>query len=245
MSVELRLPQINATTPREELVQLKSYLYQLVEELNWALNNIEPTAVVHTQTIGSQVVRMDEKTEAESNAALAFGVLKDMIIKSADIVEAYATKIETILQLQETYAAYSDYGAYKASSSAEIQASATNIDLLFQKSESVESNVQGIEDAMRETEAYIRTGLLGEDEQHNLIYGVEVGQTTVTNDPSTFRAFARFTPTRLSFFDAYDNEVAYISNRELHITDAVIDHNLNIGKYTLRTDNGLAFIFMG
>lgn len=35
----LRFPNINAGTEREQLAQIKSYLHQLVGELNWALNS--------------------------------------------------------------------------------------------------------------------------------------------------------------------------------------------------------------
>lgn len=239
MSVELRLPQINADTPREELVQLKSYLYQLVEELNWALNNIEPTAIVHSETINGEVIRTED-TPSQSGTDLTFGVLKDLIIKSADIVNAYYEKIDVLLKAEGYYVAQSDFGTYQERTSAEIVATNRDVTELFTKSEEVDSRVEGIESGIRETEAYIRTGELATD-----VYGVEVGQTTTINNISTFRAFARFTPTRLSFYDENSIEVAYISNQQLYITDAVITHNLNIGQYIIKSDNGLAFIFKG
>ena len=37
MSMELRLPKITAETQAEQMSQMKSYLYQMVGELNWAL----------------------------------------------------------------------------------------------------------------------------------------------------------------------------------------------------------------
>ena len=40
MSVELRLPNINSETPEGQLSQIRSYLYQFAEELNWALNTL-------------------------------------------------------------------------------------------------------------------------------------------------------------------------------------------------------------
>lgn len=38
MSIEIKLPNITATKPADQLTQLKSYLYQLVQQLNYALN---------------------------------------------------------------------------------------------------------------------------------------------------------------------------------------------------------------
>ena len=40
MELKLRLPQINAPTEREQISQIKSYLYQIIPQLEWALNNV-------------------------------------------------------------------------------------------------------------------------------------------------------------------------------------------------------------
>lgn len=39
--IELKLPNITGGTPEEQIQQLKRYLYQLVQELNWALQALE------------------------------------------------------------------------------------------------------------------------------------------------------------------------------------------------------------
>ena len=39
--INLRYPNINGRTEEEQLTQVKSYLHQLVQELNWVLNTIE------------------------------------------------------------------------------------------------------------------------------------------------------------------------------------------------------------
>lgn len=39
--INLRLPNITAATEREQILQIKSYLHQLVGELNWALSSLE------------------------------------------------------------------------------------------------------------------------------------------------------------------------------------------------------------
>ena len=40
MSMNLRYPSITATTEREQIAQIKSYLFQLVEKLNYELSNL-------------------------------------------------------------------------------------------------------------------------------------------------------------------------------------------------------------
>ena len=37
MNINIRYPNISGTTEREQITQIKSYLRQLVEQLNWAL----------------------------------------------------------------------------------------------------------------------------------------------------------------------------------------------------------------
>ena len=41
MSIDLRYPNIQGKTEAEQILQVKSYLHQLVEQLNWALNTVE------------------------------------------------------------------------------------------------------------------------------------------------------------------------------------------------------------
>ena len=43
MSIDIRLPNINARTDSEKISQLSKYLYQLTEQLNFSLNTIETT----------------------------------------------------------------------------------------------------------------------------------------------------------------------------------------------------------
>lgn len=41
MTFNFRYPQITGATEKEQLSQVRSYMHQLVDELNWALNSIE------------------------------------------------------------------------------------------------------------------------------------------------------------------------------------------------------------
>lgn len=40
MSINIRFPNITANTEKEQIAQIKSYLHQLVEQLNYALPNL-------------------------------------------------------------------------------------------------------------------------------------------------------------------------------------------------------------
>ena len=54
--INIRLPNITANPEQGQLLQVKSYLHQLVQELNWALTSIESgtstTAAKQTSSVG-------------------------------------------------------------------------------------------------------------------------------------------------------------------------------------------------
>ena len=46
MSMDIRLPNITGATDHEQLVQIRSYLYQFAGQLQWALSTLESGAAV-------------------------------------------------------------------------------------------------------------------------------------------------------------------------------------------------------
>lgn len=50
MSINFRFPNINGLTETEQLKQIKSYLHQLVEQLNWAMSVLESGSAEANQT---------------------------------------------------------------------------------------------------------------------------------------------------------------------------------------------------
>ena len=125
MSIDLRLPNIHGSD-REQLVQMRSYLYQLVGELQWALNNTTPASesvVIQTKGGGTVLPSASSSTEIETT----FGALKPLIIKSAEIVQAYYEEIDNLLKLSGEYVAESDFGKYKEETALQIKANSTSI----------------------------------------------------------------------------------------------------------------------
>ena len=113
MGIELRLPNISGTD-KEQLVQIRSYLYQIVPQLQWALNNVSATEV-SSGTIDQIAKRISSASVSGSggssvSAEVTFDKLKPLIIKDADIVEAYYDEI--ITTLNGTYFAESDFGTF-------------------------------------------------------------------------------------------------------------------------------------
>ena len=121
MGIDIRLPNITATTEAGQLSQMRSYLYQFAEQLQWALNTLDKGTSAEEIELKNAVVEVVEKTE-EAKAQDAFNSIKDLIIKSADIVEAYYEEIDNLLSLSGKYVASSDFGTYAQETSNKIDA---------------------------------------------------------------------------------------------------------------------------
>lgn len=234
MAVELRLPNINGLTEREQLTQIRSYLYQLIPQLQWALNNTAPSSNVTTPTVVQAPV---SSVSRAIDPQTSFDSLKALIIKSADIVEAYYEEINR--RLQGIYVGQSDFGTYTEQTEQEIIANSTSVKNLYKDIQTITSDIENLEYTLIESNAHINSGLLYYSDGIP-VYGVEVGQKNIVNGEEVFNKYARFTSGRLSFYDRNDIEVAYISDYKLYITNAEILGNLKLGGYVFDTSNGLA-----
>ena len=100
MAVEIRLPNITGTTEKEQLLQLKSYLYQLSEQLQWAFDNITVSGT--TNNAGYVVMHapgsLAATTAPNAGPQATFSSIKSLIIKSAEIVDAYYQEINKRLE---------------------------------------------------------------------------------------------------------------------------------------------------
>ena len=238
MSIDIRLPNINAANEQGQLSQMRSYLYQLVEQLNWALNTVQDGAV---QTVVQPMTAptVSGTAAAEQEAQDTFNSIKSLIIKSADIVNAYYETMR--LRMDGEYVAESDFGVYRRTTAAELSATTDSVNQLYTDLQSVEETAEGAYDSVRAVTANIKTGLLYTNDSGVPVYGLEVGQRNVENGVESFRKYARFTANRLSFYDQNDTEVAYISDYKLFITQAQITGSITLGRYVADMSDGLAF----
>lgn len=230
MGLELRLPNITGMTEREQISQVKSYLYQLVGQLQWALNNIETTttnATTNTQKQGSMPL-------SKGDSKASFDSIKSLIIKSADIVDAYYEEINS--RLVGEYVAQSDFGTFSEDTEQAISETSTEIERAFKSLQEIITDIESIEFNLVEVNANIRTGLLYYDEGVP-VYGLEIGQKNTIDGVETFNKYARFTSDRLSFYDQNDTEVAYISDYKLYIRNVEITGSYKIGGFVDKVYN--------
>lgn len=270
--IDIRQPNISAVDEKEQLLQMRSYLYQLAQQLNWAFSTVSGGSASGQAVLPGTQSGNSSGGNNRINPQKTFAALKDLIIKSADIVEAYYDKINA--KLEGLYVAQSDFGIYAEETLNEINANSTGIEQLFENNRTIvstvdvlEGNVHSTSDAVNrisretssladevqelyaatiETRAYIKTGMLYEDSSGIPVYGMEIGQTNDVNGDTVFCKFARFTSDRMSFYDRNETEVAYISDYKLYITNAEIAGTLTLtGRFKIYYRGGLAFQWIG
>lgn len=246
MSIELRLPNITANTDAGKLIQIQSYLYQTVQQLNYALGTIESGTsgkVLYTGK-GTGGAGGSGGVSPE-DAVVTFNSLKGLIIKSADIVNAYYDVIST--RLEGLYVAQSDFGTYTEETAQDIEANSTSIQQLYTNMQEIVTDIENVEHTLIEVNAHIKTGLLYYDDDGVPVYGLEVGQRTEIDGEEVFNKYARFTSEKLSFYDQNGTEVAYISDRKLYITDVEVTGSFREGGFVdyVQTDGSIVTKWVG
>ena len=222
--INIRFPNITANTEQGQLLQVKSYLQQLAQELNFALSAIESgnnTQVKKKDATGNAVTKEEMAT--------SFNELKSLIIKSSQTVMAYSEAAEE--KYRSMYVAQSDFGTYTEAAEQTITKNSKSIESFYEDMQEIITNLDTLEHSLIEVNANIKSGLLYYDDGGVPVYGVEIGQRTKLDGVEVFDKFARFTSDRLSFYDQNDNEVAYISDRKLYITHVEVNGTFRMGGF--------------
>lgn len=129
MIFDIRLPSITAPTDAGKIEEIRSYLFQTVKEINFALNSIDgvnPTEV--------------ESKEVDVNSL--FAALKPMIIRSADILNTYYDIIKN--RLDDYYVSKLDF--------ATLQKDVSDIDDAIIK---INESISGINNEIGVVENYV------------------------------------------------------------------------------------------
>lgn len=228
----LQLPDFNGATTSQKVGQIETYLYQLVRYLQVAQNTVQ-----NTEAVAQQKGTMPATAVGGEISQAAWNATKSLIIKSAQIVDAFYEKIST--RLEGEYVAQSDFGTYTKQTAAALAATSEALTQLYTNLQTLDAQTQ----QLINTTAYIRSGLLDEDEDGRPVYGIEVGQKdTDETGAETFNAYARFTADRLSFFDSYGKELAWVSGYKMYITHVEITGSIVGGGYEVDLSDGWAWI---
>ena len=130
--INIRSPGIGMGSDREQLGQIRSYLYQLSEQLNWAFEHVSTggTTVEIQQVAEQQAQHLDPEA--------TFAAIKSLIIKSADIVNSYYDSISA--KLNGLYVAESEFGAYVEKTNAAIEANSKGITQNYQNQQTLNTS---------------------------------------------------------------------------------------------------------
>lgn len=232
--VEIRLPELSGGTEAEQLRRMQKYLFTLAQQLQIAFDALpqqsSPPAAPAAPAAGGG---------SGGNQAVNFSAIKALIIKSADLTQHFQQEVEK--SLQGRYVAQSQFGTFQQETQQRLTANSQELTQKFSNLQRLETTVEDLESSVLEINASIRTGLLGEENGQSL-YGVEIGQQNRENGVIQFQKFARLTAEKLSFYDSGGVEVAYVSDRQLHVTaaavreittDSLTVRLLRLGEYSL------------
>jgi hypothetical protein len=167
--IDLRSPSFTGTS-EEKLRQISDYLFQLNEQLQYAFNEIDQEVVTATEQ-ATMAVKMGGNTTIVKNGSgvptteedilQTFNNIKQLIIKSADIVEAYT---ETITKsLSGVYVAQSDFGTYVKDTNNKFEANDkftqqtnTSISNLILSADATNDNINNLENKLSNTDDTIK-----------------------------------------------------------------------------------------
>ena len=248
MSVSFRLPKITAPTEAGKLQQMQNYMYSLVEQLNWALNDVDGISS-HSAKTSSTAASTAQETGSEPVSN--FNSIKGLIIKSADIVNAYYQEINELLKLSGEYVAEATFpegsAKFVENTTATISANSKAVEQFYTDMQTILSDIGAIKSSSILASAHIKSGLLFYDATGVPVFGLEIGQRNEVDGVEVFNKFAQFTSEKVSFFDSNGVETAYISDYKLFIAHAEVTGSLKHGgfKDIVLADNSIATKWLG
>lgn len=136
-----------------------------------------------------------------------------LVVKHADLegkvsgLEVSTAEIKSYVE--ENYVSEDTFETYRSES--------------VQTSKDLTQKFESLDKYRNDTEAYIKTGQLGYNDENVPVYGMQIGQETTNADGTKiFNKYARFTSDRLSFFDQSEREVAAIGDKMMFVTNIEI-----------------------
>ena len=254
---DIRLPNISASADAStQMAQMRSYLYQMVEQLNWSLSALDSggtasmpvqTASLPVQTVGQAAPATSDETDQR------MANLRDLIIKSAESVQ---TELDA---MSSTYVALSDFGTYREDINQRITTNSTKIEQQFAFAAEIQANTNRVEVDFAayktNVEGYIRQGIVGYDGTIPII-GIAIGQdirttqTGVETEQGVFDVIDKrsnmsvWTTEKLSFYIG-GQEAAYFSNGKLTVAQIATDRITGSGKWDVSFTSGVRYKWIG
>ena len=252
--MEIRFPNISAGgDAASQVVQMRSFLYQLVQDLNLSLQALEGSGGAAVQARQAAEAAQQGREERAQQAAN----LKSLIIKTADTVRQEMDRRWT--ELSGTYVAQSEFGTYLEKTSQEIEEDPTKITRYFKFASDIQADVDKVGTDFTayktDVEGYIRQGIVGYDGVTPIL-GIAIGQdikstaTGVETEKGVYDVIDKssnmsvWTTEKLSFYIG-GQEAAYFSNGKLTVAQIATDRLTGAGKWDVSFTNGVKFKWIG
>lgn len=237
-------------TQEQQMTQIRSYLYQVSEQLNAAMNSftMEKIAQAEGKTVEEMMSSAVERDMAEQADNL-----KSLVVKTAHTVQSAIDEIET--KLQSDYVAVSEFGQFKEHMEATIRETADGIIQEYGYDSALEAlreGMVGFQSFQTSTNQYIKTGLLYFDDDGVPRYGVAVGEKLSTVEVDGQEVLTRkdimstFTADRLTFWQN-GVELAWMQAGELFINQCRIEQQLILGslKAVVESKGEIKWVLVG
>lgn len=250
MSFKFQLPPITSETGIDKL---RSYLMQMTDQLEYALNNLETSNFTENT---KKELSQTSTTIAQQTTDSSAEVLKAFIQKTAEVIEQQMDSMEQTLHGEYT-ALSSQFGTYREETDNKITANAnaitanfTNVQTMIGETNDKLATTRGQVDSQGAvisetskweaiTKAYIKNGLLYYDGL-TPIYGIAIGQIKIDpNDPEECMLkegfYATYTGQDIVFYK--DNvEVLRISDAESFLRQ-LSTNKIVMGDFTIQVDS--------
>lgn len=241
--IDIRQPLIQGSD-KEQLAQIRAYLYQLVPQLQFAFENM-PTQ--SGEGGGTTVIKETTNTitrlPTDEEAVEVFYAIKPLIIKNGDIKEAYSEEI--IENFSGQYVAQLDYNQYVADTDSRFTTNERGLQIATKKTEII-SNESTKHATVISNDCFIRLGEFNISDKPTQ-YGILIGKQTTSNIETLFEGTVAITPERISFYDASNTEVGWFANQELHTNASTIISKQTIGQFIdeVETDGSIVTRWTG
>lgn len=226
--IDIRQPLIQGSD-KEQLAQIRAYLYQLVPQLQFAFENM-PTQSGEGgggATVIKETTNTITRLPTDEEAVEVFYAIKPLIIKNGDIKEAYSEEISE--NFSGRYVAQLDYNQYVADTDSRFTTNERGLQIATKKTEIINNNAVGFSEIIS-NDCFIRLGEFNISDKPTQ-YGILIGKQTTSNIETLFEGAVAITPERISFYDASNTEVGWFANQELHTNASTIVSKQTIGYF--------------
>ena len=206
----------------KQLLEVYSYLYQMAQQLNIALNSLSEENIKQTST---QAVKNAISGVQEANTS-KMDSLKSLIIKTSNDVDSAMDTIRT--EIKNEYVAKGEFGIYEERVNQKISENAAYTKREFEAVYEITSELGNYQS---ELSGYIKTGIVEDG-----IIGVEISQGSGEK--------VRLAAGELSFWQG-GVKGAVMTNNRFYIDNLTVNNNAQFGNFMIDTSDGFAIRYTG